>query len=550
MTENEEDKTDKSGSEDIAQDLNFAPSWARTAPEVHVQRFQNQGERYSDDNGRSGFRESGRDNQRERRNYRDQQDRQPRRSERRPPRREQERFADEKFSRPPQHERDEREHTGAAYTHEKGGHHGDRREAPQQRERPVLPIEIRILPEQKALGAVIRHIQTSNKAFPLRDIAELFLAKPASCLLRIETAKEQEQPIEMFQCKVCGMPTFAEEDIRTHLVNHHLDDFFEVEKVDCEPPAGAFVCVARCGLSGELLGPPNHHSFSSKVQEMLRTRYAGMPEEAYRARIEMVRDSDTIEKWRQQCTRKKIYRRRGAVATPVEPLVGSDNELPTDETEPMPKAPSMERDVAELVFMREILHSQVASARTLNCTAAVAIHTPSRQLLYAVRDAMNRERRFPTSLFFALRGAFRHRKLHLFKVNDARGSDFVMGRVPVALEMEHVVKDLQDILVYLQNNPGCTKSEFLKAMVPDGDEGKLRELLKHLVWLVERGNVIHYYNDVLGVPLDYPAFRFLPSEKSDGRFKPPTQTAKTELAQAEPAVEPAQAEPAVEPTVE
>ena len=66
---------------------------------------------------------------------------------------------------------------------------------PPRPEFPPLPLEIRVLPEQKALGAVIRRIQTSHRAFPLRDIAWLFLDNPASCLIRVEPVKDQQVPL-------------------------------------------------------------------------------------------------------------------------------------------------------------------------------------------------------------------------------------------------------------------------------------------------------------------------------------------------------------------
>jgi hypothetical protein len=389
---------------------------------------------------------------------------------------------------------------------------GPRPDAP-----PPLPVEIRVLPEQKALGAVIRRIQTSHRAFPLRDIAWLFLDNPASCLVRVEPHKDQQVPL--FQCKVCGLPALSEEEIRSHLVNRHMDDFFDVEEVACEPPSGTFVCVARCGLSGELLGPPNHHSFGGKVQEMLRTRYPNMSEEVYRSRIETVREPEAIERWRQQCTKKKIYRRKGAAPTAAEPVAaptpaaeGGEETAPAAEAEPAPKAPPMERDVAELVFLREILPGQVASVRHLVCTAAVGMQTPSRPLYYAFKDMLNRERRFPASLFFALRGAFRHRKLHLFRVNDPKGQDFVVLKAPVALDPAHTVQTLRDVLTFVNEHPACTKAEMVAA-VAGGDEEKVRETLVQLAWLVERGHVIEFYNDVLSGPLECPAFRFLPGEK-------------------------------------
>ncbi len=523
MSENEEAKPEGQDNGGIVLDLNFAPSWARTSPEETIQRFQS--ERFADD---GDSRRGGRDYGRDRRAPREADGRDHRKPDRRPPRRDNDRGARPAGGNMPRPEsraavadlRVPRAEGG--FRPESGGDYPPRRDfrGPPRQDRPevpALPLEIRVLPEQKALGAVIRRIQTSHRAFPLRDIAWLFLDNPASCLVRIEPLKDQQVPL--FQCKVCGMPALSEEEIRTHLVNRHMDDFFDVEEVACEPPSGAFVCVARCGLSGELLGPPNHHSFNGKVQEMLRTRYATFSEEAYRARIETVRDPEAIEKWRQQCTQKKIYRRKGAAPTVAEPVDAADAAEPganaEADAEPAPKAPAMERDIAELVFLREILPGQVASVRHLICTAAVGMQTSSRPLFFALKDMLLRERRFPASLFFALRGAFRHRKLHLFRVNDPKGQDFVMLKTPAVLDPSHTVQALRDVLTYVSEHPACTKAEMVAA-IAGGDEEKVKETLVQLVWLVERGHVVEYYNDVLSGPLDYPAFRVLPGEKQAG----------------------------------
>lgn len=523
MSENEEAKPEGQDNGGIVLDLNFAPSWARTSPEETIQRFQN--ERFSDD---GDSRRGGRDYGRDRRAPREFDGRDRRKPDRRPPRRENDRGPRPAGGDMPRPESraavaDLRvPHAEGGFRPVRGGDYPPRSDfrGPPRQERPevpALPLEIRVLPEQKALGAVIRRIQTSHRAFPLRDIAWLFLDNPASCLVRVEPLKDQQVPL--FQCKVCGMPALSEEEIRLHLVNRHMDDFFDVEEVTCEPPSGAFVCVARCGMSGELLGPPNHHSFNGKVQEMLRTRYATLSEEAYRARIETVRDPEAIEKWRQQCTKKKIYRRKGAAPTVADPVDAENAAEPhanaEADAEPAPKAPAMERDIAELVFLREILPGQVANVRHLVCTAAVGMQTSSRPLFFALKDTLLRERRFPASLFFALRGAFRHRKLHLFRVNDPKGQDFVMLKTPASLDPSHTVQALRDVLTYVNEHPACTKAEMVAA-IACGDEEKVKETLVQLVWLVERGHVVEYYNDVLSGPLEYPAFRVLPGEKQAG----------------------------------
>ena len=409
---------------------------------------------------------------------------------------------------------------------------------------PLLPLEIRVLPEQKALGAIIRRVQTSHRAFPLRDIASLFLDNPNSCLIRIEPLKDQQVPL--FQCKVCGFPALTEEEVRTHLTNHHIHDFFEIEEVDCEPPSGVFNSVARCSLSGELLGPPNHHSFASKLQEVLRSKYPNMSEETYRARIEVVREPEVIEQWRQQCTRKKVYRRKGVVTETVPVNPPTDGvEVPA---EPLPKAPPLSREVAELVFTREIVPAHLSSVKHLVCTAAIAVNTSSRVLSTMLRDTLNRERRFPASLFFALRGAFRHRKLHLFRVNDAKGPDFVMLKTPVALDPAHTVQSLHDVLTYVTEHPACTKFELVNTLSGD-DDTKKKEILIQLAWLLEKSHLIEFYNDVMSAPTDYPSFKYLPGEKQyqgTGGYRQPAPKEATAQAPRPPAPAKTEAPPVEE----
>ncbi len=516
MSDNEEAKPAEQDNGGIVLDLDFAPSWARNSPEAHIKRYQN--ERFENESADNRSHRRGHGDSHERRTKRRDFDDSPRRPFERKPRRDNERDKNSEMRQPDSRaafaDLKVEPSSQANQSHRRGDSRNFRQEAPQ------LPLEIRVLPEQKALGAVIRRIQTSHRAFPLRDIAWLFLDNPASCLIRIEPIKDQQ--LALFQCKVCGLPGLSEDEIKAHLLSRHMEDYFDCEEVDCEPPTGSFVCVARCGLSGTLLGPPNHHGFNAKVNEMLRTRYANMSEENYRSRIETVRDPEVIEQWRQQCTKKLVYRRKGASVTAIEPVVQPDAEPEggecQDGPEDAPRPPPMEREIAEMVFMREIVPSQIASVRHMVCTAAVAMQTTSRPLYFALKDVLNRERRFPASLFFALRGAFRHRKLHLFRIHDARGPDFVMLKPAVALDPAHTVQTLSEVLTYVNEHPACTKAEMVMTLA-GGDEEKIKETLVQLAWLVEKGHVIEYYNEVLSAPLEYPVFRILPGEKQTGGRK-------------------------------
>ena len=90
-----------------------------------------------------------------------------------------------------------------------------------------------------------------------------------------------------------------------------------------------------------------------------------------------------------------------------------------------------------------------------------------------------------------------------------------MLKPAVVLDPTHAVPALRDVLAFVQEHAACTKAELVSGLAGT-DEAKMKETLVQLAWLVEKGHVIEYYNDVLSAPLDFPAFRFLQGEKQAG----------------------------------
>lgn len=390
-----------------------------------------------------------------------------------------------------------------------------------------LDAEVRVLPSPKDLGGIIRKVQSTSVAYPLKQLAYLFLDNPASCLVKVTP---RDATLRFHTCKACGFASFSEQDLEAHLVAAHLGDYFACEEVECEPPKGSFACVAKCGLTGELLGPPNLHGFDAKVREMIRTRFPGMPESAYRARIEMVRDAEAVEQWRASCTKKTVYRLKGAAAPAAEG------------EEPAPN-PALTREQAEGEFRRTMLPALKATEKSAVMPAEMALKTADRALLFAVRDALANERRFPKDLVFALRGAFHHRKLNFFRANDQRGPEFVCGAKPSPLDREHAIAELGDLVAFVEAHPFCTVSQLSP------------EQRKHLAWLVEKGHLVQYFNGVLAMPETHPKYRggaprpAVPAKKEAAPEDPEAPAAEeTPVAESAPVAEAAPEAPAAEET--
>ena len=171
---------------------------------------------------------------------------------------------------------------------------------------PPVPFDIRFLPDQKALSVIARKVQSGHRAIPLRDLVKLFFDNPDSTEVRLEFNAENKDR-RFYTCGKCGWFALGEEALRGHILTTHFDEYFESETITVDPPTGSFTGVGRCGFTGKLLAPPNHHSYNKVIQQMLRTECAGTSEEAYRARIELVNTPEAIEQWKQEASQQVVY---------------------------------------------------------------------------------------------------------------------------------------------------------------------------------------------------------------------------------------------------
>ncbi len=353
----------------------------------------------------------------------------------------------------------------------------ERRESVSEKIKP-LSVDVKILPDPKALGTIIRKLQQDPHAYKLKDLAYFYLDNLSSVLLKVTPKKGeegQEQPLPKFhQCKICGFASTNDADVIVHIISKHIGEYYISKEVDCEPPKGNFNCVAKCGLSGELLGPPNIHEFNSTVREMVRTRYPEMTEEEYRSRIVMVRDSEVIEEWRKSAVKKVVYVEKNAAEG----------------------AREMSREQVEAEFKRLVLPSVIDTPKTLMIPADVAMTVPLKPFQNAVRNAIDAERRSPHNMCFALRGAFHHRKMHFFRANDSRGPEFVTGIELKPFDSAHAIAELAKIADYISANPCSIKSEI----APDAESEK------HLQWLVSTGHVVAFTNGVYSAVEKFPKY--------------------------------------------
>lgn len=475
-----------------ALDLNFVPTWARKPPENPYVGRENSGtwesgrERSGSRNSRSG---SGRQDRDERRGGRSSTGNRPggvsSGQQARP--RGQTAFGGPGRPGPRTGPRE----GSAGFSPRPGGQRGPRQEDslrdgergrfPRRESRPRLDVRVTFLPDRECLALVVRDIQASRRAFPLAEIASRFLSREDLYLVKLElplpAAGEERQTF--VQCLECKRVFRSRSNAEAHVLQDHLDKFFSMEQTEVEPPAGIFNCVARCGLSGTLLGPPNYHGYNEKIQELWSSRFAQMSKADYLAHIQTQRDEALVEQWKDSVRKKTIYRLKDVPE-------GQD-------------AAAMTRAEAQDWMQSKVKPMLRESARS------IVPGPQSRQfddgaLRAAVSAAWQRESRFPLTLLLALRPAFRHMRLHLFKVNAKE--TFVTAVPPVPVDAAAAPEIVREIVAFLEAHPGIPRQQVLDQLRPgeDPESTKAAELLLHLGNLVATGGVIEFFDGALALP--------------------------------------------------
>lgn len=369
---------------------------------------------------------------------------------------------------------------------------------------PIIPLDVRVLPDQSALGNIMRRIRSSGQAHALRDIAALFLDHANACFLRLAPKKNESCPL--FQCKACGVPALSETEIISHIIQNHLDDYYTAEAVQCPPPAGIFTSVARCDLNDEWVGPPNHHSYRARIHELLQ-QYPTKSESELLNHIKLLHDPESIEAWRAASTHKTVYKKKVQQDQSITDTQQLETENKQDTSEPVQKQPTLDRENAELEFRRTILPSLILTPNQLTCSVQAALKSPTNHLKRFFERILANEKRFPRSLHFALRGAFHHRKFHNFRVEGADKEEFIIFHRPTLFDPTNAVQEIKDALAYVAEHPCCTRHDLMQALVPDGDETRAKQVAGHVAFLIEKCHIIEYYNGLLVLPTATPPFK-------------------------------------------
>ncbi len=306
-------------------------------------------------------------------------------------------------------------------------------------------------PEDTSFNTLVQTIRKTCRTIELFEIARTVVAKTDRFVVvvtRRPTAESAAPAADeaaksakaAFHISVPdALPFESDAAAVAHVLANHLDKFFEKAEVEVDPPKGNYQVINKCTITGELLGPPNYHRYAQIVQQHHAAKVAGMSLEAFRGRIETIRDPEVVNQWLEKMkkTTRYTWKLSGAAAKPaavsapaVEVAPAADvvalaDSAPALVAEAAPAVPSFDSlEDARTFLLTEARDKVVRTTETARFHGKIAETMPPGEIRRAVEGALERQRKFPLDTANALRGRLRREHFTIFK-KGSKGVSYV-----------------------------------------------------------------------------------------------------------------------------
>ena len=169
-----------------------------------------------------------------------------------------------------------------------------------------------VMPVEEGLDGLAKEIMAGGRTYSVFDLSKLVLGSRERFNVTFQSGKED---CGLIRCKKDGSLWLTrEEAIRHFWQAEWRRDFYQEVISDAEPPKGNFQAIGRCGISGELLGPPNYHGYQTAILQLHRERFGNMPLDAFKRKIKMEHGEEVVAAWMEKMAKRIAYRPTGGIA--------------------------------------------------------------------------------------------------------------------------------------------------------------------------------------------------------------------------------------------
>ncbi len=305
--------------------------------------------------------------------------------------------------------------------------------------RPI--VNVMFYPEDTPFKALCHALKSTCRTYELFEIARLLLEKPERFVAVVKPVADKESGPQHFYLSVPdSLPFVSEEEAVSHVLKNHLDRFFTSEEVEVDPPKGTFQVVSKCGLTGEILGPPNYHRYQTLLQEHYNRTLTHVSYEKFLARIETVREESEIQSWVDKMKRITRY----TVNDPLDPSPRSFDNI----------------EGARAYLLGSRKEQIVRKVEEVRFPGRLIAEMPKGELRRSVEAIREHQSRFPLDTANNLRGRLRRMRFTVYK-KGSKGISYVCAVKRKFRDPDTVFSDsIQELISFIEKHPEIPVSEL------------------------------------------------------------------------------------------
>jgi hypothetical protein len=311
---------------------------------------------------------------------------------------------------------------------------------------PLPDVNVTVAPEDKGSESLAKQIRSSGRAYPLFDIARIILAKPERQTLTFSVKKNAEgKPVQpLFVCALDDTLWLSAEEAVNFVLSRHFATFYQADRIQIEPPKGTYTFVAQCGISGVILGPPNHHDYQNQLARLHRERFSRMPFDMFKSRVRIVRDEEVVKKWVEDQSWKTEF-------------------ICLNMPEPLRLA---SRDDVTAHFRQTHMATIIREVESHPVSGAAVRSMPCEPLRRLARLAVEDQQHFPLQIATTLSQIFASHHLQFFKVNRSITHVCIARPRFLDLEADPVSDGIRKIVEFINSHPRCNRRVLIESLAP------------------------------------------------------------------------------------
>ena len=320
-------------------------------------------------------------------------------------------------------------HTTSSFSQKKDYHENKKPEF-------VPKFDIKIYPQDETFETLIKQLKSNFKTYQLFEITRLILEKSDRfvCLINRATKNADDSVEPIFFTPEDNLPFDTEEEAINHYCEQYLENFFDVETVEVDPPKGNFTVVYRCPFTKDLIGPPNFHLFPELLKAHHSANIKNLSIEDYQKKLESLSEENFINEWLESTKQQKHYRLK------------SENQ----QEEVAKEFKTI--DGAKRFLIENHKDKIVRNSSNFRFSCAQLDNLPKSNLKSSILQSIDAQRRFPLDTANNIRGRLRRHKFTIYK-KGSKGISYVCCVKRKFRDDTTVFTDsINDLITFIEKN--------------------------------------------------------------------------------------------------